>query len=391
MLRRSEIVLAVGIALSCQIAVTAKDERSATKANSSATLNDNKSNTKVDLNGPDYFDSLPVDKRRFWSKSQMPLKVFIENGDGVPGYQKYYRDELNKAFDAWSDAVPDLVSFAFVDSKPNANIVVHWAPVVQSFKNIEEGGICQVTEGSRLNELSSTDVTIRTLASDSHKELSPAFISIISLSMIGHALGVGGFSPNEQDIIYPGLFLNSKRQAITARDIATVRKLYAQGEESNAVPTISKKLVDGDAAVKSEPTNSLAYYNRALARDDAANYKGAIEDLNKALGLDPKDEVSFYTRGVIYTEIGAKAEAIVDFTKALQLNPDDVKAIINRGSLYGEMGNLQSAEKDFSSAIKLDPTNASAYHNRGQLRDALGDKKGAEEDFNQALKLRGRI
>ena len=57
----------------------------------------------------------------------------------------------------------------------------------------------------------------------------------------------------------------------------------------------------------------------------------AIADYTEAIRLDPKDAKAYYNRGVAYGEKGERDKAIADFTEAIRLNPKMAWAYIFRG------------------------------------------------------------
>ena len=50
-------------------------------------------------------------------------------------------------------------------------------------------------------------------------------------------------------------------------------------------------------------------------------YERAIQDFDEAIRLDPQDADAYYNRGVVYGRIGKSIEAERDFAKAKELDP----------------------------------------------------------------------
>ncbi len=115
--------------------------------------------------------------------------------------------------------------------------------------------------------------------------------------------------------------------------------------------------------------------------------KNALTDYNSALKLQPDDVNAYYNRGVAYLNQGNYAQAIADFNQALKLQPNFVEAYNSRGLAYKNQGNYTQAIADFNSALKLQPNNAVVYYNRGNAYDTQGNYTQAIADFNSALKL----
>ena len=58
-----------------------------------------------------------------------------------------------------------------------------------------------------------------------------------------------------------------------------------------------KAVEDYSQALKVDPHNSYAYYNRGITRDRSGDYEGAIEDFSHAIRLDPANADFFHNRG----------------------------------------------------------------------------------------------
>ena len=78
-----------------------------------------------------------------------------------------------------------------------------------------------------------------------------------------------------------------------------------------------------------------------------------ITDLPEAIRLDPNDAKAYYNRAIAYQKKGNHDQAIVDFTEAIRLDPDDADAYYERGWAYGNKGERARAEADFSEAKRL--------------------------------------
>ncbi|MGZ4059780.1 MAG: tetratricopeptide repeat protein [Bacteroidia bacterium] len=86
-------------------------------------------------------------------------------------------------------------------------------------------------------------------------------------------------------------------------------------------------------ALQQNPKNAVAYYDRATARYNLKDFRGAFMDYSKAINIDPyssSDYVagSYYGRGLCFQYLGNKEKACLDFTKANELgNPDAANAM----------------------------------------------------------------
>jgi len=139
--------------------------------------------------------------------------------------------------------------------------------------------------------------------------------------------------------------------------------------------------------IAKHPDAGLAYNNRGNIRIEQKDFKGAMEDLNKAIDL--KFWNAYNNRGILRNRIGDYKNAIEDFNRAeLYVKLDKAKVYYNRGIAKLNLGNFKGAEEDFGSAIQIDPRYSSAYSNRGLVRyENLSDFKGAIRDLDRAISL----
>jgi tetratricopeptide (TPR) repeat protein len=78
-------------------------------------------------------------------------------------------------------------------------------------------------------------------------------------------------------------------------------------------------LEDYDQAIKINPDDAEAYYNRGNARFDLGDRTGAIEDYTQAIKINYNYGDAYYNRGIARFNLGDKQLAIEDFQKATDL------------------------------------------------------------------------
>lgn len=71
-----------------------------------------------------------------------------------------------------------------------------------------------------------------------------------------------------------------------------------------------------------------------VAHAGCGNYDRALADYDEAIRLNPKDANAFYNRGVTHAMKYDNDRAIADYDEAIRLNPKDAKAFNNRGFAY---------------------------------------------------------
>ena len=139
---------------------------------------------------------------------------------------------------------------------------------------------------------------------------------------------------------------------------------------------------------------AAADYNRGIAHGYLGMVYGylvqherAIGDFDEAIRLNPQDAEAYYNRGLTYSYLDQYERIIEDYDQAIRLNPQDAEAYNNRGLLYRYLGQYERAIGDFDEAIRLDSKYAEAYYNRGITYSLIGKSIKAERDFAKAKEL----
>lgn len=122
----------------------------------------------------------------------------------------------------------------------------------------------------------------------------------------------------------------------------------------------------------------------AICRQDRGN---APEPSRIIMSIGPEDWSVWNERGRARAHRSDFRGALEDFDKALALNPRSAMLLNNRGGALLSLGDLHGALKEFTAAVALDAAYAEARLNRGQTRADLGDWNGAIEDLEKALSL----
>jgi lipoprotein NlpI len=148
---------------------------------------------------------------------------------------------------------------------------------------------------------------------------------------------------------------------------------------------------DYDRAITLNPQFAEAYYNRGTLKYKKLNdSQGVLADLDRAITLNPQFAIAYYNRGLLkYKKLNDIQGALADYDRAITLNPQSANAYTNRGNLKDDkLNDSQGALADYDRAITLKPQSAEAYGNRGLLKyKKLNDKTGAIQDLRQAAKL----
>jgi tetratricopeptide (TPR) repeat protein len=171
-------------------------------------------------------------------------------------------------------------------------------------------------------------------------------------------------------------------------------RTYADSAEVCLARADYRKAIQfADAAIAVDSGCAHAYLTRGVSRLYIEEYKGVIDDINKALSLDPYLELSarnagiYYFRGKAKLELGESRAALEDFNILVELSPTWAEAYFPRGVCKMDIEDYQGALKDFDKALTLDSTNVGAYQYRGFAHFFLGDVVAGCEDLQRARKL----
>lgn len=176
----------------------------------------------------DYFASAAFGGKYFrWMK--MPIRVCIMAGDGVPGYQSSYYQDLMDSFSQWAVASGSRITFELANNPAQSDITCEWtgdANKVMDHGRLLEGGLTKLN-GQPVNatDISITSAHMTILTNRGGMPLNDADMKKVCLHEVGHALGINGHSNNNNDVMF---FSESPTilPILSNRDMATIRRLY---------------------------------------------------------------------------------------------------------------------------------------------------------------------
>lgn len=159
--------------------------------------------------------------------------------------------------------------------------------------------------------------------------------------------------------------------------------LYASINKYPEAITYYTRAIDN---YKDDDAKLVSYWYVDLADAKSANQqlKDAINDYSLALKLDPDNGVAYWNRGGAYHRHQDYQLAANDYSKAMNYYKDDKenlsKLYIDRASNEIGQSLLAPAIKDDSTAITLDPSNRAAYFDLADAYTQNGDyQKGIDE------------
>lgn len=174
----------------------------------------------------DYFSQLPKDRIYPWPKERLPVKVYVYEAGGVPGYKPSYGAVLNRAIASWEDALSDCIKFQLLTRPERADIVIRWSADHSQALMKAEGGDCRYKANGL--GMDRAEIIIFTLDPSQMDRLNDSKISWVALHELGHALGVTGHSNDPADVMYFAMPQQENLPQISARDKATMRRIYTE-------------------------------------------------------------------------------------------------------------------------------------------------------------------
>ncbi len=193
------------------------------------------------------------------------------------------------------------------------------------------------------------------------------------------------------DLQLPALATTSNADSTSPLASPVVETYLAQGKAKYEKGDLDGAIKDFTQVLAINPKSSIAFNNRASARQAKNEMDGAISDYTQALDLDPKMVAAYYGRGNAKTSRGDLDGAIADYSQAIALDPKLAGAFYSRANVKTAKNDLDGAIADYTTALDIDPNQESTYSNRGFARQAKGDYDGAIQDYSQALAINPKI
>ena len=138
---------------------------------------------------------------------------------------------------------------------------------------------------------------------------------------------------------------------------------FAHGELEQAIKAFT-------GAIKKNPKDYPAYFQRAQLYDHMGKFSEAIRDYTEVINTCPEYSLrnySYYYRGRAYQTKRMLAEAMADYSTLIEIREASnllrANAYNNRGLAYNTMLSFDNAIRDYFKAMELTPDLKNVYYN----------------------------
>jgi tetratricopeptide (TPR) repeat protein len=186
------------------------------------------------------------------------------------------------------------------------------------------------------------------------RRLNPQLVAVVVAACVVVALGAillmrrfGGPAPS-QPTTAPAVALAATEPPTATRQPTPTRARPTQA--ATATPTSTPSPT---AAPTSTPTAAGKLILEGLAKAQAKDYQGAIVLYNQALKREPQNAEAFFQRGQARDGLGDPRSAIKNYTQVLQIDPNHSAAYSARGDARLKLKDIPGALEDYQRAAEL--------------------------------------
>lgn len=178
---------------------------------------------------PDDYLASAASGGKYFRWTRMPVRICIASGDGVPGYQNSYFQDLMDAFSQWAVGSGNRITFSLSADPSQSDIICDWTgdpnKIMERGRAVE-GGLTKLNgQPTSATDVSITNARITILTNRGGMPLSDDDMRKVCLHEVGHALGINGHSNSNTDVMF---FSESPTVSpfLSNRDRATIMRLY---------------------------------------------------------------------------------------------------------------------------------------------------------------------
>ena len=142
-----------------------------------------------------------------------------------------------------------------------------------------------------------------------------------------------------------------------------------------------------DEALKINPNNFEAYYNKGLLHYKIGDFEKALEVLYKAGELNWKHKDVWYYSGKVLEKLERYDKALEAFNSDLHIDDKDIKSWISKGNVLLKLERYDDAINAIDEIIKIDSTNIDAFGQKGKILEKLKRYDEAVNCYDKVLTI----
>ena len=319
--------------------------------------------------GSNYIYDVMYDGIVFRWNNKKPINYAISSDGSIP-YS--YMNEIKKAFTAWSSLSNGNILFNKVNNIEEADIVIMTADTLPNIKTDDTLRSAVVVPVITDNVLNRVDIILKLSDVLTRNEDNARFATFMK-AQIGHALGIGGYSFDEQDVMHSSSDYISKvtpYKTFTVRDFNTITFLYKM------VPDVINE------PILPEDYNDLFFHN-AITSIPGDDIDQKMKKLMKYLDENPQDIPKWVDLASNYSSKKRYKHSNAILKNLFHLVKDDTEncfvVLYNIAVNYYKMKDYSTAAKYIKAARRYNNTDLDALI----VETFIGLKS---EDKEQALK-----
>lgn len=210
-------------------------------------------------------------------------------------------------------------------------------------------------------------------------------IDVENPTLISHADVTQGYIFSELRAIFPNEL--SQMDSLIATDSATSQHFAKRAIARWEAEDVSGAIDDANQALELNPTNALAYNVLGLLQIEEERYAAALASFEAAVKIDENYAGALHNMGRAHNLLGNPGRALEFMNRAIALDTSYALAYFSRAMVYKGLGNTHAAIADYDRVVAIYPEFADAYFSRGFARKMLGDFGGAIRDYDRAILL----
>lgn len=132
------------------------------------------------------------------------------------------------------------------------------------------------------------------------------------------------------------------------------------------------------------PESAVTQYSAGVMYLRDGNYDLAALHLDKAVRLEPNNAKAWYNKGLLHMRTGQVMEATEAFNNSIAA-AEYIKAYMSRGMLHLSVGNIEMALADINHVLQEQPDNGRAWCLHGDCMEKMGKTEEALISYGKAI------